>query len=152
MLKRFNVTVAAALLVAGGPAWAQSRAYVVTVAPAPQVRGFDKLHISKAALGGAEISLWSNTAIDPDCTEHAPGATLRIVEAPAHGTARISDDPLYLAFPPGNPRSACNDRKIPGHEAFYSAAAGYTGHDKVVLEGSSPGGRVRRITVDILVR
>ena len=50
------------------------------------------------------------------------------------------------------PRAACNDRKVPGHQAFYEAEAGYTGHDKVVLQGSSPEGHVREITVDILVR
>ena len=117
-----------------------------------KAQGFEKLRISKAALGAAEISLWTNAAIDPDCTEHSPGATLKIVEPPAHGSARISDDALFLAYPPGNARSACNSRKIPGHAAFYTAQAGYTGRDKVVLEGSSPGGQVRRITVDILVR
>ena len=79
-------------------------------------------------------------------------ATLAIVRPPEHGTARISDDPFYLAFPPNNPRAACNRQKIPGHQAFYAADPGYTGRDRVVLRGTSPEGRVREITVDIDVR
>jgi hypothetical protein len=144
--------VAGALLAADGVALAQSGAYLVTVAPLRKARGFENLRISKAALGGGEISLWANSAIDPDCSEHAPGSTLRILKAPSHGTARISDEPLFLAFPADNPRSACNSRKVPGHQAFYAPAAGFTGRDRVVLEGASPEGRVRQITVDIEAR
>lgn len=144
--------VAGVLLAADGAALAQSGAYLVTVAPLRKAQGFANLRISKAAVGGGEISLWANSAIDPDCTEHEPGSALRILKPPAHGTARVSDEPLFLAFPANNPRSACNNRKIPGHQAFYTAAAGFTGRDKVVLEGASPEGRVRQITVDIEVR
>ena len=57
-----------------------------------------------------------------------------------------------IGLPPNNSRVACNNRKVPGHEAFYAANPGFTGRDRVVLEGSSPEGRVREITVDIEVR
>ena len=156
MTRRGLLAAVAAVVLTGGclegPAVAESQSYVVRVEPARRPDGFEKLHVSKAALAGSEISLWANTAINPDCTPHPPGATLAIVTPPEHGTARVSDDPLYIAFPPNNPRSACNKQKIPGHEAFYAPSAGYTGHDRVVLQGSSPEGRVRRIIVDIDVR
>ena len=145
------VAAAAAVVALGGPA-AQGRSYVVTVNPLATPRGFEKVRISKAALGSSEIRLWYNTALDPDCSEHPPGATLTILKPPEHGTARISNDGVFVAFPPNNPRSACNNRKVPGHEAFYAANPGFTGRDRVVLEGSSPEGRVREITVDIEVR
>lgn len=149
-----GAVLAAALLAAGtaGQALGQTRSYLVTATPLQRAKGFDKVRLSKAALGGTEISLWRNAAIDPDCKEHPPGASLTVVRPPEHGTARVSDEPIYVAFPPANPRSACNARKVPGHEAFYAANPGFTGRDRVVLQGSSPDGRVREITVDIDVR
>jgi hypothetical protein len=146
----------AAVLALGtaGAAGAQTRQYSVTITPAGSqpAKGYQKLSISKATIGAAPIQLWANTAIDPDCTEHQPGATLSVLEPPAHDTATVSNEPLYMAFPPNNPRSKCNDRKIPGHQAIYVAQAGYRGHDQVVLQGTSPGGGVRQITVKIDVR
>lgn len=135
-----------------GAAYAQTRHYEVTVAPAARQRGYETVTASLAAVGSAQIRIWANAEIDPDCTAHSPGPTLTILEPPAHGTATVSDDPFFMAFPPANPRSACNDRKVPGHQAFYTAEAGYRGHDKVVLQGSSSSGRVRRIVANIDVR
>jgi hypothetical protein len=130
---------------------AQEHRYEVTVRPTAAPNGFEKLKVSKAALGSTPIEIWQNAAINPDCTA-IDGVTLSILRPPEHGKATVSDEPLYAAFPPANPRSACNSRKVPGHQAFYQADAGFTGHDKLVLQGSSPGGRVREITVDVLVR
>lgn len=150
-MTKWGLVAAIAALALSRTASAESR-YLVTVDPQHRPEGFEKLHVSRAALGGAEVSLWANSAIDPDCKEHPPGATLTVVKPPQHGTVRISNDPLYLAFPPANPRSACNKQKIPGHEALYAANPGFTGHDKVVLQGSSPDGRAREVIVDITVR
>ncbi|MEO8115016.1 MAG: hypothetical protein ABI655_11575 [Phenylobacterium sp.] len=142
MVLKVMMAAGAAALVLGGAAHAQLLAHG---------KAFEKLTVSKAALGSAQIRLWANTAIDPDCTEH-PGATLSVLEPPAHGTASVDTQPFYAAFPASNPRSACNSRKVPGRQVFYTANAGFTGHDKVVLQGSTPDGRVRQISVDILVR
>jgi hypothetical protein len=142
------------LLLAGatlGAAAAQTSQYVVTVQKAAPAKAFDKLRIEKAALGSTEIVLWANTQLDPDCKEH-PGATLSALQQPAHGTLRIVHEDGYAAFPATNPRAACNQRKVPMNHAYYAANPGYTGHDKVVLQGSSSEGRIREITVDILVR
>ncbi len=136
------------------PAQTQTQHYEVTVKPGGNgpPSGFQKVTISKAAVGSTPIQVWANTAINPDCSAHVPGSTLRILQEPAHGSASISDEPDYHAFPPANPRSACNSKKIPGHEAFYTAAEGYKGRDRMVLEGASPEGGVRQITVNIEVR
>jgi hypothetical protein len=150
-LKAFLLACTTGLAIAGGVAAQQSR-YVVTVAPTVSAHGFEKVNVSKATIGANPIRIWANSAIDPDCSEHAPGATLTIVEQPTHGVATISDEPFYAAFPATNPRSACNSQKVPGHQAFYTAATGYTGHDRLVLLGGTPDGHVRRITVDIDVR
>jgi hypothetical protein len=150
---RTAIVLAAALqCVFAASAFGQGREYRLTIAPSGSPHGFEKVKVSKATVGGAPIRLWYNTAIDPDCSPHAPGATLMILTPPAHGAATVSDEPFFAAFPPENPRSACNQRKVPGHQAFYTAAAGFTGHDQLVLQGTSPDGRVRRISVDIDVR
>ena len=149
--KVFVLACAAGLVFASG-ASAQPSRYVVTVAPVGSASGYQRLHVAKAVVGSAPIRVWANTAIDPDCSAHAPGAALTILEPPAHGAAVVKDEPYFAAFPPANPRSACNDRKVPGHQAFYTAASGFKGHDRMVLQGSSPDGAVRRIAVDITVR
>lgn len=149
--KLFILACVAGLAVAAGVS-AQPSQYQVTVSPVSPVSGYQKLSIAKAVVGSAPIRVWANTAIDPDCSVHTPGATLTILEPPAHGAAVVKDEPYFAAFPPANPRSACNNRKVPGHQAFYTAASGYTGHDRMVLQGSSPDGALRRIAVDITVR
>jgi hypothetical protein len=120
-------------------------------AAAQQNKGYQKISVSKAAIGSTQIVIWGGAAIDPDCTQH-PGSTLTVVEQPAHGTVKVVEEPIYIAFPPGNPRSVCNSRKVPGRKVYYTANAGYSGHDKVVLEGASEDGHVRHVTIDVDVR
>jgi hypothetical protein len=151
-MKWWGIVAVAAAVALGGSACAQSASYLVRIEPVQKAQGFEKIRLSKAAVGSAEIRLWANVGLDPDCTAHEPGPTLTVLRPPEHGTARISDAPFYAAFPPNNPRAACDRQKVPGHQAFYAADAGYVGRDRVVLQGSSPEGRVREITVDIDVR
>ena len=97
--------VAAVALMGAGAGLAWSGEYVVTVKPVSHEKGFDKLNVSKAAIGSTQIILYQNTAINPDCTE-VPGSTLSILRQPEHGKVVVSDEPVYVAFPPANPRSA----------------------------------------------
>jgi hypothetical protein len=150
-MRRALLVGLAAAVFAAGAAMAQTSQYVVTVRKAAPVKAFDKIKVERAALGSSEIVIWGNSQLDPDCTEH-PGATLSALEQPQHGTLRIVHEDGYTNYAPGNPRSVCNSRKTPVNHAYYTAAAGYAGHDKVVLQGSSSEGTVREITVDILVR
>jgi hypothetical protein len=110
-----------------------------------------KIKVSKAAIGSSQIIIWGGAAIDPDCSEH-PGYTLNVVEPPAHGEVKVVAEPIYLAFPRANPRSACNSRKVPGRQAYYTAAPGFSGHDRVVLEGVTEDGTMRHVTVNVDVR
>lgn len=148
-----RVLMPALVLAAGlaGAALAQTTHFDVTVHRDNSAKGFEKLKVSKAAIGDTQIILWQNTAINPDCTA-IPGVSLSVLKEPEHGKVNISEEPTYLAFPAGNPRSACNTRKVPAHRALYQAEAGFKGHDRVVLQGSSPEGRVREINVYIEVR
>ncbi len=134
------------------PAVAQESRYLVTVHSLARGEGYQKVSVSAATLGAAPIVVWHNTSIDPDCTARLPGATLAVIAQPAHGSVVVDDTPDYFAFPPANPRSACNARKVPGHHAAYTAAGGFTGKDRFVLQGSTGNGVVRRITVTVDVR
>lgn len=143
---------ALALYCACLPAVAQESRYLVIIHPAARGEGYQKVSVSAAALGSAPIMVWHNTSIDPDCSARAPGSTLTVLAQPTHGAVVVDDTPDYFAFPPANPRSACNTRKVPGHHATYTAASGFTGKDRFVLQGSSGQGVVRRVTVTVDVR
>jgi hypothetical protein len=133
-------------------AMAQDHRYEVTVRPVNNHPGaVQKIKVSKVATGASRIIIWGGAAIDPDCSEH-PGYSLNVVEPPAHGEVKVVAEPLYIAFPAGNPRAACNSRKVPGRQAYYTASPGFSGHDRVVLEGATEDGTMRHVTVDVEVR
>jgi hypothetical protein len=143
--------VMAAVLLAGSASVATATDFYVSVRPASPQEGYGKIEVSKAALGSNPIRLWQNTSIDPDCAPTGR-VTLTVIKPPEHGQVQISTEPFFYAFPKAKPRSACNDKKVMGNRAFYTAASGYIGPDHVVLQGSSSEGIVRRIAIDIDVR
>jgi hypothetical protein len=146
------ILVGLAALALSSSATAQERHYEVTVRRVNNhIDGVQKIRMSKVAMGGSQIVLWGGASIDPDCSEH-PGYTLSVVEPPSHGEVKVVAEPLYIAFPPNNPRSACNTHKVPGRRAYYTANTGFSGHDRVVLEGMTEDGTLRHVTVDVDVR
>ena len=110
-----------------------------------------KIKVSKAVIGSSKIVIWGGASIDPDCAER-PGYSLNVVQPPEHGEVKVVAEAIYIAFPQGNPRAVCNSRKVPGRQAYYTAAPGFTGHDRVVLEGASDDGTMRHVTIDVDVR
>jgi hypothetical protein len=146
----FLLVTAAALAVAG-LAVAQERFDVTVKRVSSHPSAEQKIKVSKAAIGSSRIIIWGGAAIDPDCSEH-PGYSLNVVQPPSHGDVKVVAEPIYLAFPAGNPRAACNAHKVPGRQAYYTAAPGFSGHDRVVLEGITEDGTMRHVTVDVDVR
>ncbi len=148
-----HAVIAASVVIAlsASLAAAQTTHYAVTVTRANKTEGYGKISIDKAAIGSAPIRLWQNTSIEPDCSPKGE-TTLTVVHPPEHGVVQISEEPFFYIWPVTSPLAACNQTKVAGHRAFYTATAGYSGNDKVVLEGSQPDGYVRRITVNISVR
>jgi len=145
-----TASLLAACLFATG-AFGQTEHYEVTIQPQSKTEGFAKISIDKAAIGSAQIRLWQNTSVEPDCSPRGQ-PTLTVIRQPEHGKVVIDDAPFFYVFAPGSGREACSQHKVLGHRAFYTAEAGYTGNDKVVLQGSQPDGYVRQITVNISVR
>lgn len=141
--------LAASVMMLPGAASAQT--YMVRKVPADSTKGYDTVHISKAAMAGERIRLWAGTLVNPDCTVAGTMDT-RIADEPRHGKVMLSDDPVFPNFLPPNPRTVCNSRRVPGKQAFYTADAGFHGHDKVTLFNATSEGRVRRIVIDIDVQ
>jgi hypothetical protein len=110
-----------------------------------------KIKVAKAVIGSSKIVIWGGASIDPDCAER-PGYSLNVVQPPEHGEVKVVAEAIYIAFPQGNPRAVCNSRKVPGRQVYYTAAPGFSGHDRVVLEGASDDGTMRHVTVDVDVR
>ncbi|MDB5461924.1 MAG: hypothetical protein JWP23_313 [Phenylobacterium sp.] len=131
---------------------AQERRFEVTVRPvSSHPDAVQKIRVSKATIGSSRIVIWSGASVDPDCTEH-PGYTLNVVEPPAHGEVKVMAEPVFMTFPPNNPRAVCNYRKVPARQAYYTANPGYVGRDRVVLEGATEDGTMRHVTIDVEVR
>ncbi|MCI4591014.1 hypothetical protein MOK15_13050 [Sphingobium sp. BYY-5] len=139
--------LAATLLPSSGTA----QTYLVRKVGSTSPKGYDDVHISKAAIAGQQVRIWWATLLNPDCTA-AGTMTTQILDQPRHGQVRISDDLFYPNFVQPNPRASCDRQKSPGKQAFYTADAGFHGHDKLVINNATSEGRIRRIIVDIDVR
>ncbi len=139
--------VIAALVLLPGVSLAQQR---LGASPQPE-KGFEEVHISKAALAGKEIRVWAAQMIDPACNATGSMDT-QILQTPKHGEARVSDEPFFGAFSEGNARYHCNSQKSPGRQVLYRSAPDFHGHDKLVLQNSTSEGRIRNWVVDIDVR
>jgi hypothetical protein len=127
-----------------------TQTYVVRRVGATQ-KGYDDLHISKAAVPGQQVRIWIAMLLNPDCSEGGT-MTTQVVEQPHHGQVSVSDEPFFPNYVEPNPRASCDAHKVPGKQAFYIAEAGFHGHDKVILKNATSEGRIRRIIVDIDVQ
>lgn len=130
---------------------AVAQTYVVRRVVSGPTRGFADLHISKAAMPGEKIRLWFATLTNPDCSS-AGTMTTQVLGQPHHGVVDISTEKVYPNFVAPNPRVVCDKQKVDGVQAFYTPAADFHGHDKVVLRNATSEGRVRRVIVDVDVR
>lgn len=133
------------------PAIAVGQTYVVQRLNPQAAKGFASIHVSRAVLPGAQATVWSATLLNPDCSPEGM-LNAKIIEAPQHGQASLADGQIYPNFAAPNPRVICDAHKVPGKQAFYTSDAGYTGHDRFVIEAATSDGRMRDIIVDIDVR
>lgn len=142
-----GVVLAATLFSSGGSA----QTYLVRKVGSMAPKGYDEVHISKAAIAGQQVRIWWATLLNPDCTA-AGTMTTQILVQPRHGQVSISDDQFYPSYARPNPRASCDRQKSPGKQAFYTADANFQGHDKLVIKNATSEGNIRRIIVDIDVR
>ena len=99
---------------------------------------------------GGQVVMYRLTSLNPDCTSRGY-ATVNLLEAPRGGEALVADKRDYVAFWPGNPRSACNKRKVPATEIIYKASPGFVGNDafKAEIIDSEGVSRTRIFRVEV---
>ena len=88
---------------------------------------------------GGSLTIYKITAVNPDCSSLGRAA-IHLLSAPMGGQVTLSAGREYLAFAPGNPRSACNRRKLPATEMIYHVSPGFAGIDRFSAEVIDPTG------------
>jgi hypothetical protein len=106
--------------------------------------------LDKAVQAGRPAVLWGDTSLGADCTPSGE-TRLNVTTPPAHGKTVIREGTLYAVYPQGAERAYCSGRLVTGVLAIYTADNGYVGADQVVLRGTTAGGEVRDVTVNITV-
>ena len=149
------VFIGAALIgAAAGAAWAQSDDMVARLQAPAIMRGAGAFSQRSATPAGAPVVLFHYFDVGRDC--RATEVTFRVTSPPAHGVVtfvaaqnRPFADGRPL-FADDDPRSRCDDRLAPSHDAIYTPAPGFSGQDSFVIEVSEDG-TVAQDTVDVSV-
>jgi hypothetical protein len=134
MTSRWLLTVALGLTAAGGTgAQAQvSRPYYVVAS-------------------GRTLEVAKYTIVNPDCSSMGRTA-VNLVEAARAGEVRVGSAGRYMAYASGNPRAACNRRRIPTTVVTYRSMPGFVGQDTFVIEAIFPTGIAQRARITVNVR
>jgi hypothetical protein len=141
----YRALAAVAALAVAVPAAAQT--YIVRrVAP----HAGATVHLSGEVIAGQTIRAWWATLLSADCSPSGT-MTTSVIEAPRRGQVAISDAPFPPDYVAPNPRVRCDRQPQPGKQAFYTAPAGFHGHDRFVLQNARSDGVIRRIVVDVKV-
>jgi hypothetical protein len=103
-----------------------------------------------AVAPGSKLKLQFVIALNPDCTV-IQSASARVVKEPVHGRITIQPGEDFAYFPPANPRSSCNSRRVKGQIVEYHAPVGFKGTDIVKYDYFNSVGGVFHNTVTINV-
>ncbi len=89
-------------------------------------------NLSRVATAGEKRTLDFLAALNVDCTSIG-SATAHIVDQPQHGVAAAENGTGRPNYPPGNPRSACNKRQVPGTLVTYQSEPDFAGSDSLTV-------------------
>jgi hypothetical protein len=103
-----------------------------------------------AVAAGAKLKLQFFVAINPDCTV-IPSTTPRSIKEPARGRLTIQTGDDFAYFPPTNPRSACNSKRVRGHLVEYQAPVGFKGTETLSYDVFNTMGGVFHHTITVNV-
>jgi len=88
---------------------------------------------------------------NPDCTNF--GYTdVRESAPPEHGALIVRRVEDFGYWPPQNPRSACNKRRVPGVLIEYKSASGFAGIDHVAYDLFFPNSGSRHVEITVNVK
>ena len=103
------------------------------------------------AVSGRSVEVAKYAAVNPDCSSLG-ATTVNLIVAARAGEVRVGEGSRYMAYTPGNPRSACNRRKIPTTFVTYQSQPGFAGQDSFVIEAIFPNGTAQRARLTVNVR
>lgn len=126
--------IAASLSLLGGCATQPAQAPVA----ATQAANRPAITHQRGALPGKRQQVAFLTAANPDCSP--VGITPDLTFRPEHGTVEFVSLNDFGEWPSSNPRSKCNDRRVPGTGVFYTSDPGFRGTDTFVVTWVTAGG------------
>ena len=106
---------------------------------------------NRVAASGKPLILAQPSSLNPDCSSLGT-VTIKVIEGPEHGRVTSGRASVFPKFPPSNPRSQCNSRRVSGASVTYVSQRGYQGTDRVVIEIIFPTGGYAQQTFNIVVR
>jgi hypothetical protein len=121
------------------------------MAAAPPVQNGGPRTINRTVATGTTALLDEGWSINPDCTSRTV-PIIRVLQQPAHGTARVSTRDDYPHFPPVNPRSACNTIRLPAAILDYTPTQGFVGPDLLSYEIITGTGVQSTVVIVITVK
>lgn len=107
--------------------------------------------IQLTALSGRPLSLYFTVELNPDCTWRSD-PVIQVLEAPANGSATVTNARDYPNYRRPSDRVACNRTKHDGKRLTYQPNPGFVGIDNVLIDSISSNGFVRHIRYVITVR
>ena len=98
----------------------------------------------RVAIVGKPLKLERFYAINPDCSSLG-STTIRVISGPQHGTISQRDEADFPYFVNANPRSACNRRRVPTRQLWYTASTPGMS-ESIVVEVIYVNGAARNFT------
>jgi hypothetical protein len=89
--------------------------------------------------------------VNRDCSSRGL-PKLRIVQQPAHGSAKVEVRSDFPRFPAGTPFAVCNATKVPGVSVEYTPQSGFRGTDALTFEETTLENQDRVLRFAITVK
>lgn len=90
-------------------------------------------NIIRTIPAGGKLDVFAYGEVNPDCSL-AGETTVRLQQSPEHGGVMTRRSKGFGFFPPSNPRSACNARRVAGVNVTYRPARDFVGTDTFSLD------------------
>jgi clan AA aspartic protease (TIGR02281 family) len=103
------------------------------------------------AIAGTRIRVGFHYFLNPDCSSVGVHRVLAN-KPPEHGVLDIEEAEGFSNFPASNVRHACNSRKSPVREVWYTPDGAYVGTDAFAYDVIDPNGVVRKFSISVDVR
>jgi len=122
-----------------------------TAAPPARIVRLTPAISNVTVAAGSTVLLVKSFSINPDCSPLGYNS-LRITQEPVHGTAVVTEGRDYPSYRAGNPRSACNKKKLPAMLLKYTPEDDFTGSDFLATEVISEDGSDSKHQFSITVK